>query len=271
MVTVEPGIRYDHSTGIGDAVLSPRVAWTIKPSATTTVAGSVGRFGDKVPLLALAFPWLPPARSIELYDGGGVAVAPPQLVTNMVGTTLVTPVAQRWNVELDQHFKTFLFRTRYEERHGHDEFVVDAIPGATVLMSGGSSSERSLEVTAGYQGHGGGNFYVWYVRAATHGNVNSLDTIEGVFRTPFVQPDQIGPLPADAPNRVLAGGAALVRRVERRPVPRGAERVRLPGDRRRLAARRSVRRVPPAVGRHSRSPSTRSSTCRRGCPRRAWA
>jgi len=204
-LTIEPGIRWDHASGIGDAILSPRVASTIKPDASTTIAASVGRFADKVPLLAVAFPWLP-ARSIQLYDAAGAAMAPPEFAANVVGAPLVTPRAMRWNLELDQHFASFLFRTRYEERYGHDEFVVNAVPGATVLTSSGSSSERSLEVTSGYQGHAGGNFYVSYVRAATKGNVNSLDTIEGIFRTLFVQPDQIGPLPADVPNRLLAWG-----------------------------------------------------------------
>jgi hypothetical protein len=204
-LTIEPGVRWDHSSGIGDAIVSPRIAWTIKPTASTTVAGSVGRFADKVPLLALAFPSLPD-RSVQLYDAAGAAIGPSELVANIVGAPLVTPTARRWNLELDQHFRTFLFRTRYEERHGGDELVVDAVPGAAILTSSGSSSEWSLEVTAGYQTRAGGNFYVSYVRAATRGNVNSLDTIEGIFRTPFVQPDQIGPLPADVPNRVLAWG-----------------------------------------------------------------
>jgi outer membrane receptor protein involved in Fe transport len=208
-LTIEPGIRWDHSSGIGDGILSPRVAATIKLDASTTIAGSVGRFGDKVPLLALAFPWLP-ARSIQVYDATGAAAAPPQLMANVVGAPLVTPQAMRWNLELDQHFGSFLFRTRYEERHGHDEFVVNTAPGAAVLTSSGSSSERSLEATTGYQGHAGGNFYVSYVRAATNGNLNSLDTIEGIFRTALVQPDQIGPLPADVPNRLLAWGVLHV-------------------------------------------------------------
>lgn len=204
-LTIEPGIRWDHASGIADAVLSPRIAWTIKPNVGTTVAGSVGRFADKVPLLALAFPWLP-ARSIQRYDHTGAAIGAPEPVANVVGAPLVTPTARRWNLEVDQHFRTFLFRTRYEERHGRDEFVVDAVAGAAVLTSSGSSRERSLEITTGYQNRAGGNFYVSYVRASARGNVNSLDTIEGIFRTPFVQPDQSGPLPADVPTRVLAWG-----------------------------------------------------------------
>src|SRR5262249_1227894 len=105
-LTIEPGIRWDHSSGIGDAFLSPRLAATIKPDTSTTIAGSFGRFGDKVPLLALAFPWLP-ARGIQLYDATGAAVVPLELVPNMVGAPLVTPRAMRWNLELDQHFASF--------------------------------------------------------------------------------------------------------------------------------------------------------------------
>jgi hypothetical protein len=112
-------------------------------------------------------------------------------------------LAERWNVEWDQRFGTrFLVRSRYEERRGHDELVVDS----NVLTSSGSSRARSLETTAGYRTARRGDFYVSYVRAATRGDLNSLDVVEGIFREPFIQPNEVGPLPADVPNRVLTWG-----------------------------------------------------------------
>ena len=44
------------------------------------------------------------------------------------------------------------------------------------------------------------------MRARTRGNLNSFDAVEGIAKEPFVQPDEVGPLPADVPNRVLAWG-----------------------------------------------------------------
>ena len=79
--------------------------------------------------------------------------------------------------------------------------------GLLTLESTGTSRSRSFETTLAYRGPNAGNeFYVSYVRAQTRGNLNSFDLIEGVAKEPFVQPDAIGPLAADVPNRLLAWG-----------------------------------------------------------------
>jgi hypothetical protein len=38
------------------------------------------------------------------------------------------------------------------------------------------------------------------------GDQNSLDAVDGIFKAPFVQPNQVGALPIDVPHRLLAWG-----------------------------------------------------------------
>jgi hypothetical protein len=51
---------------------------------------------------------------------------------------------------------------------------------------------------------------VSYVRSRARGDLNSFEAIEGLFKDPFVQPNQVGPLSADVPNRLLVWGLLRV-------------------------------------------------------------
>jgi hypothetical protein len=211
-LTIDAGTRYDRTTAIGQTI-SPRVAWTVKlPGGASTIGGSVGMFGDKLPLEARVFPLLQP-RVIQVFDAAGAPLGPARLFTNAIEGPLKAPIATRWDVEFDRHLgSSWLARIKYQERRGRDEPIVNPIPlsdssGLLALESAGTSRSRSLETTIAYHGpHAGNEIYVSYVRARSQGDLNSFDLIEGTAREPFVQPDAIGPLPADVPNRLLAWG-----------------------------------------------------------------
>ncbi len=211
-LTIDAGVRYDRTTAIGQT-FSPRVAWTLKlPGGASTFGGSVGLFGDKLPLEARVFPLLQP-RVIQFFDQSGSPLEPGRLYTNAIDGPLKMPIAMRWDLEFDRHLgSSWLGRLKYQERHGRDEPIVNPIAlsdvsGLLALESTGTSRSRSIEATLAYRAPQGGNeLYVSYVRSQTRGNLNSFDLIEGIAREPFVQADAIGPLPADVPNRVLAWG-----------------------------------------------------------------
>jgi hypothetical protein len=210
-LTIDAGVRYDRTSSVRSAV-SPRGAWTITlPGSATTLSGSVGVFADKIPLEAYAFPLSQP-RLVEIRDTTGAPGAA-RLYTNVIQGPLDTPTALRWDVEVDHHFTSrWQARLKYQERRGRHELVVEPIDlapdsGLLALESTGTSRARSLEATVAFRAPAAGHeLYVSYVRSATLGNVNSLDTIQGAFREPFVQPDQAAPLKADVPNRLLAWG-----------------------------------------------------------------
>jgi hypothetical protein len=100
---------------------------------------------------------------------------------------------------------------RYQERYGSNELIVQPTIdpfGAQMLAlsSGGHSTERGLETTVGYSRPDGHEFYVSYVRSQARGDLNTFEGIEGLSKVPFVQPNEVGPLAADLPNRLIAWG-----------------------------------------------------------------
>ena len=210
-ITVDAGVRYDRSSS-ARAVLSPRVAWTVTlPPGDTTLGGSVGIYADKIPLEALVFSAGQP-RLVQEWDAlGGQRSS--RLFTNAASGDWRTPTATRWDVGIDHRFaRGWQARIRYQERRGSNELVVEPVvlsptAGWLELRAEGESRARSVETTFAYRATGAGaEWYVSYVRSATRGNVNTLESIQGAFRNPFVQPDQAAPLRADVPNRLLAWG-----------------------------------------------------------------
>ncbi|MGE5359605.1 MAG: TonB-dependent receptor plug domain-containing protein, partial [Bacteroidales bacterium] len=211
-LTIDAGLRSDRTTGVG-LTLSPRLSWTLKlPGGRSTLAGSAGRYSDKLALEAQAFGSLP-SRVVETYDAGGVASGGPMLFRNAIIGGLRTPVATRWDLEFDERLSSsWNFRARYQERRGSHEPIVEPLAlspssGVMGLESIGTSSARSLEATVGYRTPAGrAEVYGSYVRETTRGDLNSFDVVEGMLREPFVQPNQVGPLPADVPHRLLLWG-----------------------------------------------------------------
>ena len=210
---VDAGVRYDRVGAIGAGAVSPRVAWTIKrDDGRTSISGSEGIFADKLVLGALAFPAFP-TRLVQEFDTFGAPAGLPIRYDNALSGALRLPHAERWDLSLDQAFTAgWRAHVRYQERYGRDELVLQPSTDSNGvsslrLTSSGQSTARSLETTLGYRPpHIGDEFYVSYVRSAARGDLNAFDAVEGIFKDPFVQPNQVGPLSADVPNRLLVWG-----------------------------------------------------------------
>jgi carboxypeptidase family protein/TonB-dependent receptor-like protein len=212
-IIVNAGVRVDRFGAIADNTVSPRLAWTLKPGdGRTSVSGSVGLFVDKFVLGALAFPEFP-TRVVQAFTPAGGPIGQPQVITNAVDGSLRVPRAERWDIGLDHTFTTgWIGHVRYQERHGRDELILQptfdlAGTSTLALSSSGHSTERGIETTIGYHSSETGHeFYVSYVRSQARGDLNTFEDIEGLSKDPFVQPNQIGPLAADLPNRLIAWG-----------------------------------------------------------------
>ena len=212
-LTIDAGLRYDRTTAAADATIAPRVGWTLKPADSgSSFSGSAGWYADKLVPGALAFPAEQP-RAIQLFDAAGFPVGAAVVYRNVLAGAPRTPRAVRWDVDFDHQFADgWLTRVRYQERRGYGELVIDPAvvsdaAGALALGSTGASSARSVEATFGYRApRARHEIYMSYVRSATRGDLNSFDAIQGPFREPFVQQNEVGPLPMDVPNRMLAWG-----------------------------------------------------------------
>ena len=210
-LTLDAGVRYDWASTSGPA-LSPRAAWTIKlPGGQTTLGGSAGIYADKIPLAAYAF-GSGQTRLVQTWNASG-ALTSSILFSNVRSGTWATPLASRWDLELDHRFsEAWQVRLKYQERRGRHELIVDpridsAETGSLVLGDSGVSSAQSFELTAAYRAPGAKReWYASYVRSKTLGSSNTLDIIDGAFREPYVQASEVAPLGADVPHRLLAWG-----------------------------------------------------------------
>jgi hypothetical protein len=207
------GGRVDAASGV-KPLLSPRGEGTfILPwDPETTIKGGVGLFTDKIVLGARAFDQFQ-SRIVQTYDASGLPVGPPIVYTNRREGRLTLPKALVWNMEVNRELgHGWRVRLNFQQRDGKDELVV--VPrlltpdtGVLALSSTGDSDAHGLETTIGYADRTHGHqAYVSYVTASARGNLNDLNAIEGNFKEPFVQADQIGPLRFDVPHRLLVWG-----------------------------------------------------------------
>ncbi|HVC19158.1 MAG TPA: TonB-dependent receptor [Vicinamibacterales bacterium] len=212
-LTLNLGVRYDRSSAAAAGVLAPRVGWTIKlPDGRSTLSGGAGVFADKVVLQALTFGQLPP-RVVQLFTAAGVPDGPARVFQNVFDGRLQMPRATGWSLQFDRTFsRGWITRVKYQDRRGTDEPVItpetlSATTGLLALSSTGQSHAWSVETTVGYRAaRSGDEVYVSYVRSSSTGSLNDLNSIDGLFKTVLVQPDAIGPLAVDVPNRLLTWG-----------------------------------------------------------------
>src|SRR5262249_9814407 len=199
------GVRADRESIAGGVNVAPRASVSLVASSDgrTVVRGGGGLFYSAVPLNVGSFDQLQ-TRIVTAYgidQSDIVAVTP---LANVGDGPLRAPRSSTWNIEVDREWFDKLFvRVGYQQRDNHDEAVVDATPQAIVLRSDGSSRYREAQVTARYTFHGDDRVVVSYTRSSATGNLNDFNAYFGNIENPVVRPDERGPLPWDAPHRVL--------------------------------------------------------------------
>jgi hypothetical protein len=205
--TLSAGLRFDCDTITHSAHAAPRAGFLLMLTrdTKTLLKGGVGRFYDRVPLLAATFPDFPDRTVTTLGENG--APSSSTFYENTLEAPLRNPRSIAWNLELDREVTRNLFlRFAYEQRHTTDDFVVSPVvkgaTGAIELSNGGSSSYRELQWTARYKlrQH---VVNASYVRSRAFGDLNDLNQFFGNLAQPVVQANGRGRLSFDAPNRFL--------------------------------------------------------------------
>jgi outer membrane receptor for ferrienterochelin and colicin len=209
-LTLSFGLRFDNDTITGSTHAAPRAGFllSLTGDGKTLLKGGVGRFYDRVPLMAPTFTDLPD-RTVTVLDQNGVALSSVSYQNKIIGE-LQSPRSTSWNLELDRQILAgLLLRIAYEQRNTTGDFVVSPVSagttGALELSNGGNDSYREFQVTARYQlAHHLLN--VSYVHSRASGDLNDLNQFFGNLAQPVIQPDAHGRLPFDAPNRFLFWG-----------------------------------------------------------------
>jgi hypothetical protein len=205
--TLSTGFRFDYDTITHSVHAAPRVGFllTLTKDARTLLKGGVGRFYDRVPLLAVTFRDFPD-RTVTLLGENGAA-STSTFYENRFAGPIRNPRSISWNLELDRKVtRNLLLRFAYEQRHTTDDFVVSAVvngaTGAIELSNGGSSSYREFQWTARYKLREN-VFNASYVRSRAFGDLNDLNQFFGNLAQPVIQANGRGRLSFDAPNRFL--------------------------------------------------------------------
>ena len=209
-LTVSLGLRFDNDTITSSTHAAPRVGFllALTNDGKTLLKGGIGRFYDRVPLMAPTFPDLP-NRTVSILGQNG---QPTESVSyqNQIDGALRNPRSTSWNLELDRQILAGLaLRVAYEQRNTSDDFIVSPISHGTTgileLSNRGSDSYREFQVAARMKA-GQHLLNASYVRSRAYGDLNDLNLFFGNLAQPVIEPDARGRLPFDAPNRFLFWG-----------------------------------------------------------------
>jgi hypothetical protein len=216
-LTVQYGARSDYDSITGDVNLAPRGSFTAVASGDgrTIVRGGIGTFYNPLPLNVASFEHMQTRVVTRFAQDGATPVGAAVEMPNIVWSGLRTPRSVSWNVEVDREWVKNLFvRVGYQQRENRFESVIDQVTlsngtspigttAATALRTDGSSRYREGQISARYQFHGTDQIVGAYTRSSAFGNLNDFNTFFGNIESPVIRPDARGPLPWDAPNRVL--------------------------------------------------------------------
>ena len=205
-LTLQYGARYDYESVTGDVNVAPRGSFTAVATSDgrTVVRGGAGMFYNALPLNVATFDELQ-RHVVTLFAADGVTPLGPAVdLPNVVATGLRAPRSVNWNLEVDREWvKNLFIRVGYQQRDNRRDAVVDTTNDAIVLETDGRSRYREGQISGRYVFHGSDQVVGSYTRSSAIGNLNDFNGYFGNIENPVIRPDERGPLPWDAPNRVL--------------------------------------------------------------------
>lgn len=204
---IELGTRADRDTATGSGSFSPRVGGTFMVNPETKLSVGVGMYHD-YPTLDMLGQSLAGTRTQSIYDATGtVLFGPPQVTSfGLPATRLHASDARIFSVGLDREFRRGLFLSlNYLDRHTTGDFAYQyaaASPQQNVFVigNGRTTQYRAAQITA-HQVFG--DSYEWmlsYTRSLARTNQALAYTLD----EPVFSAQSPGPLPWDAPNKIIS-------------------------------------------------------------------
>jgi Carboxypeptidase regulatory-like domain/TonB-dependent Receptor Plug Domain/TonB dependent receptor len=217
--SLDLGVRLEHESLSSETLYAaPRIGFVFAPTKDnrTAIRGGVGLFYDKIPLNVAVFPEIPAQTITEFASDGITIVQPTTTYTHVVATrngALRLPYSLGATLQFDRELRrNLLLRIGYEHRHGNREFYINPVSPAEQqaaelqLLNSGHQDYDELLAMLRWQPTERITIVGSYVRARAFGELNDYNQFFGNFPYPLMRPNQYGPLPSDAPNRVLFWG-----------------------------------------------------------------
>ncbi len=212
------GVRLDHDSFSSESLnAAPRLGFVYAPSGDnrTAIRGGIGLFYDKIPINVELFPNIP-AQTITRFGADGFTIlSGPSTFTHVIATSnggLTVPYSLGASLQFDRELrKNLLVRFGAEVRNGFREFFVN--PSQTAngssqlgLYNSGHQSYREFLVMLRWQPRENTTMIASYVRSRAYGELNDYNQFFGNLSYPLIRTNQYGPLPHDAPHRLLFWG-----------------------------------------------------------------
>ncbi len=218
-LTLDLGVRLEHDSLSSDTLdAAPRIGFVFAPTKDNRIAirGGVGLFYDKIPLNVAVFPNFP-AQTITQFAADGITlIQPPTTYVHVIDTfngALRLPHSLGATVQLDRRLRhNLLLRLGYEHRQGYREFFVNPVtpaglqPAQLQLFNSGTQTYDEFLAMLRWNPTERTSLVASYVRSRALGELNDYNQFFGNNPYPLIRPNQYGPLPSDAPNRVLFWG-----------------------------------------------------------------
>jgi len=217
--SLDLGVRIEHDSLSSDTLYAaPRIGFVFAPTRDnrTAIRGGIGLFYDKIPLNVAVFPEIPGQTITQFASDGITIVQPPTTYTHVIATqtrTLHLPYSLGSTLQFDRELRrNLLLRIGYEHREGSREFYVNPVsPEAQQaaelqLLNSGHQTYDELLAMLRWQPTERMTIIGSYVRSRAFSELNDYNQFFGNFPYPLIRPNQYGPLPSDAPNRVLFWG-----------------------------------------------------------------
>jgi hypothetical protein len=224
---VDVGVRYLGESLGSASNFAPRLGFVFSPDSEgrTVFRGGIGRFDNRVPMLAGDFADNP-LRVVSMYDSLGSLAAPPASFVNTCVKRLsltasqpipcsnlgTNPYSVTWRLEADQKVGTKVqVKLSYLQSRNLREFILNPLQPiagnpSLELSNTGLSRYHEYEVNVRY--HPGERAYLnlSYVHSRSFGDLNTVNALLVPIEQPVIRPNRTAFLPSDVPDRVTALG-----------------------------------------------------------------
>ena len=216
---IEPGLRFDWDDIIRRPVVSPRIALTYAfgNESTTKISAGIGIYYDHTQLELIQRTQQGSQLDTTLAADGMTPTGPPvETEFTYNPSSLYVPRTLNWSVGLERKLPQEIFlRMNFIQKRGDNQFTfVNSLqPGKSVYMLTNNRQDHydAFEISARRSFSHGYSLYASYVRSSATTNA-VLDYRPALS---VLGPQGSGPLPWDAPNRLIAWGWLPVPKTKR--------------------------------------------------------
>ena len=206
---VEAGVRYDWDQIIRHSLVSPRLAATyvLDSSGNTKLSAGVGIVYDATPIFLIARPRAG-TRQDFFFSTGGLVTGPVVSTFTVDTRTLDAPRFVNWSLALERKLPAEIYlKAEYIQKRGTHGLVYDlanstTLNGNFVLQNTRQDHYDAFQIGTRRAFRNGHMIFASYM----HSHARSNQVLDFNVDNPQFSPQQPGPNPWDAPNRLLSWG-----------------------------------------------------------------